>query len=66
MNGFEFARYVVTIKPEIKVLLMTAFDINDDAFVAMNMKYNNNITGIIQKPVSLQKLAQIIIAETKK
>ena len=51
MNGFEFARYVVTIKPEIKVLLMTAFDINDDAFVTMNVKYNN-ITGIIQKPVS--------------
>lgn len=66
MNGFEFARYVVTIKPEIKVLLMTAFDINDDAFVTMNVKYNNNITGIIQKPVSPQKLVQIIIAETKK
>jgi two-component SAPR family response regulator len=65
MNGFEFARYVVTIKPEIKVLLMTAFDINEDAFVTMNVKYNNNITGIIQKPVSLQKLAQIIIAKTK-
>lgn len=59
-------QYVVTIKPEIKVLLMTAFDINDDAFVTMNVKYNNNITGIIQKPVSPQKLAQIIIAETKK
>jgi hypothetical protein len=29
------------------------------------VKYNNNITGIIQKPVSLQKLAQIIIAKTK-
>jgi two-component system, cell cycle response regulator CpdR len=39
MNGFEFARNVITIKPEIKVLLMTAFDINDDAFVTMNMKH---------------------------
>lgn len=66
MNGFEFARNVITIKPEIKVLLMTAFDINDDAFVTMNMKHNNNISGIIQKPVSPQKLAKIVVAEIKR
>jgi two-component SAPR family response regulator len=28
MNGFEFARSVSRVKPEIKVLLMTAFDID--------------------------------------
>jgi DNA-binding NtrC family response regulator len=28
MNGFEFARSVSRAKPEIKVLLMTAFDID--------------------------------------
>ena len=64
MNGFEFARYVIKIKPEIKVLLMTAFDVNDD-LVTMNTKYNN-IYGIIQKPISPEKLAKIIMAETKK
>lgn len=66
MNGFEFAGYVIEIKPEIKVLLMTAFDVNDDTLVSMNAKYSNNINGIIQKPVSPQKLAKIIMAETKK
>ena len=45
---------------------MTAFDVNDDTLVSMNAKYSNNINGIIQKPVSPQKLAKIIMAETKK
>jgi two-component system response regulator PilR (NtrC family) len=66
MNGFEFAKYIGRLKPGIKVLLMTAFDTNDDDLLAMNVKYNNNISGIIQKPVSPQKLVQIIVAETEK
>ena len=65
MNGFEFARYISQIKPGIKVILMTAFDIKDDAFVAMNMKYNN-ISEVIQKPVSSSKLANMIIAQINK
>ena len=65
MNGFEFARYIGQIKPGIKVILMTAFDIKDDAFVAMNMKYNN-ISEVIQKPVSSSKLANMIIAQINK
>jgi DNA-binding NtrC family response regulator len=66
MNGFEFAKYIGRLNPGIKVLLMTAFDTNDDTLLAMNVKYNNNISGIIQKPVSPQKLEKIIIAETQK
>lgn len=62
MNGFEFARAVSQIKPEIKVLLMTGFDI-DDTLLKMNMEYNNNLGGIIQKPVSSAKLARMIMAQ---
>ena len=65
MNGFEFARYISQIKPGIKVILMTAFDIKDDAFVAMSMKYDN-ISEVIQKPVSSSKLASMIIAQINK
>jgi two-component SAPR family response regulator len=61
MNGFEFARSVSRIKSEIKVLLMTAFDY-DDTLVNMNKKYNN-ISGIIQKPVSPAKLARMTMAQ---
>jgi two-component SAPR family response regulator len=63
MNGFEFARSVSRIKPKIKVLLMTAFDNNDDTLLNMNVKYNTNISGIIQKPVSSAKLARMITAQ---
>jgi DNA-binding NtrC family response regulator len=63
MNGFEFARSVSRIKPEIKVLLMTAFDNNDDTLLSMNVKYNTNISGIIQKPLSSAKLARMITAQ---
>ena len=63
MNGFEFARLVSRIKPEIKVLLMTAFDNDDDTLVNMNMKYNINISGIIQKPVSSAKLMRMVVSQ---
>ena len=63
MNGFEFARLVSRIKPEIKVLLMTALDNNDDTLVNMNMKYNINISGIIQKPVSSAKLMRMVVSQ---
>jgi two-component SAPR family response regulator len=61
MNGFEFARSVSRIKPEIKVLLMTAFDIDDTLF-KMNTKYNN-IGGIIQKPISSAKLSRMTMEQ---
>ncbi len=65
MKGFEFARYISQIKPGIKVILSTAFDIKDDAFVGMNMKYNNT-SEVIQKPVSSSKVASMIIAQINK
>ena len=64
MNGFEFARSISRIKPEIKVLLMTAFDY-DDTLVNMNMKYSN-IGGVIQKPVSSAKLVRMTMAQISK
>ena len=64
INGFEFARSISRIKPEIKVLLMTAFDY-DDTLVNMNMKYSN-IGGVIQKPVSSAKLVRMTMAQISK
>jgi two-component SAPR family response regulator len=64
MNGFEFVRQLSRIKPEIKILFMTAFDANDNDLLAMNLKYGKNVGGIIQKPVSPKKLAKIVAATT--
>jgi hypothetical protein len=36
---------------------ITAFDIDDDTLLTMNGEYKNNICGIIQKPISPDKLA---------
>jgi DNA-binding NtrC family response regulator len=66
MNGFEFAKAVSQVKPGIKVLLMTAFDIDDDTLLTNGKYKNNNICGIIQKPISPDKLARMILAKIKK
>jgi two-component system, cell cycle response regulator CpdR len=58
-HGFEFAEYINKVKPEIKVILMSAFDINSDDIVK-NFKYSRNISGMIQKPISPKKLAKIV------
>lgn len=55
MNGFEFIKKIKEIKPEIKVFLMTAFEINDTEFERLLPRVK--IEGIIQKPVSLADLA---------
>ena len=65
LNGFEFTEYINKIKPGIKVILMSAFDIKDDNLLSMKLKYNNNISGMIQKPISPKKLAKIV-AETNR
>jgi DNA-binding NtrC family response regulator len=65
MNGFEFAKAVGQVNPGIKVLLMTAFDI-DDTLLKMNTKYSNNVGGIIQKPVSATNLARMTMSQIKK
>jgi two-component SAPR family response regulator len=63
MDGFEFANYINEIKPGIKVILMTAFDVNNN-LLTENMKptANNNIIQIIQKHISPKKLAKTVFS----
>ncbi len=55
MNGFEFIKKIKEIKPEVKVFLITAFQIDDIEFrrVLPSVK----IDEFIQKPISLKDLA---------
>ena len=61
MNGFDLAKHIGKINPEIKVILMTAFEVNDD-LLSMNAKHDEIkcITQIIEKPISTKKLAKIV------
>jgi CheY-like chemotaxis protein len=53
MNGFEFVRRVREINPAIKVLLMSAFEINStELSIGLG---GAKIEGFIQKPISLHE-----------
>ena len=54
MNGFEFVRSIREIRPDVKILLMTAFDINTTIFSEELLA--TKVNGFIQKPISLKRL----------
>ena len=58
MNGFEFIKKVKEIKPEVKIFIMTAFEINDLEF--RRVLPSTRIDEFIQKPILLKKLNIII------
>src|ERR687887_2206647 len=58
MNGFEFVRKIREISPAIKVLLMSAFEINSTELSAGLGEAK--IEGFIQKPISLRELSSIV------
>ena len=51
MNGFEFVREARKINPKVKILLMTAFEIDDKELSRVLPK--PKIDGLIQKPASI-------------
>lgn len=59
MNGFGFIGNIKLISPQIKVLLMSAFEVDGDSEFDMQMK-NGLIDGFIQKPVTLRELYGLI------
>jgi DNA-binding NtrC family response regulator len=58
MNGFEFLTKVREIRSDIKIFLMTAFDVNDmrSSIATSSLKINE----FIVKPFSIQNLNVII------
>jgi DNA-binding NtrC family response regulator len=63
MNGFEFVRKVREIIPTIKVLLMSAFEINS---VELSEDLRGNmIQAFIQKPIALDELGNIVQVQLK-
>jgi CheY-like chemotaxis protein len=58
MNGFEFVRKIRKINPKVKILLMTAFEINDKEFAKVLPK--PKIDGLIRKPASSKQILDIV------
>jgi DNA-binding response OmpR family regulator len=64
MNGFECVKKIREIVPSIKVILMSAFDINDPLYIGLSSSLK--INGFIQKPFSLKELIFIIMKQLVK
>ena len=58
MNGFEFISRVKEVRPDIKVILMTAFEINDIKHSKL-LPAGIRIDEYIQKPISTQVLLSL-------
>jgi DNA-binding NtrC family response regulator len=58
INGFDFVRQIKEIKPEVKVLLITAFEINNNEF--STVLPSTKVDGFIQKPIAPSKLVDLI------
>lgn len=59
MPGFEFVRKVREIEPNVKILLMSAFEISDLEF-SRALPSDTKIDGFVQKPVSPKELVRVI------
>ncbi len=67
MSGIQLARKVKEINPNVKVILMTAFEIRDSEF--SKVFPSTQVDGFVQKPVGIQNLTNKIldiIGETKR
>ena len=58
MNGFEFVREARKINPKVKILLMTAFEIDDKEFARVLPK--PKIDGLIRKPASSEQILNTV------
>jgi YesN/AraC family two-component response regulator len=57
MNGYEFIRKVKESNPEVKIMLMSAFEINDIEF--HNILPDIKVESFLQKPFSIGQLNDV-------
>jgi DNA-binding NtrC family response regulator len=58
INGYELVMRIKKINPKVKVILMSAFEIQDKEF--HNVLPNIKVDGFLQKPFSLETLRNVI------
>ena len=58
INGYEFVMQIKKINTKVKVILMSAFEINEKEF--HNLLPDIKVDAFIRKPFSLQKLNDVI------
>jgi DNA-binding response OmpR family regulator len=58
MNGYEFVNKIKALQPKVKVILMSAFEINELEF--SRVFPSNKADNLISKPISMKKLTERI------
>jgi DNA-binding NtrC family response regulator len=58
MNGYEFVKHVKERNPKIKVILMTAFEIDNKEF--HNVLSDIKVDAFLQKPFSIRQLNDLV------
>ena len=58
MNGFQFVRETKKINPKVKIVLMTAFEIDNKEFARVLPK--PKIDGLIRKPASAKQILNTV------
>jgi two-component SAPR family response regulator len=58
MNGYEFVKHVKNIDSQVKVILMSAFEIQEKGF--HDLLPNIKVDGFLKKPFSLGQLNDMI------
>jgi len=67
LSGIQLSRKVKAINPNVKVVLMTAFEIKDEEFSTVFP--STQVDGFVQKPIGIRDLTNkisSIIGDTKK
>ena len=67
LSGMQLARKVKEVNPNVKVILMTAFEIRDEEF--SKVFPSTSVDGFVQKPIGIKDLTDKIlslIGESKK
>ena len=58
MNGFQLVRRIREINPDIKVIMMTAFEVNKPEFETVFPSMN--VDGVLRKPFLPSRLAEMV------
>jgi DNA-binding NtrC family response regulator len=60
LSGMQLARKVKEVNPNVKVVLMTAFEIRDSEF--SKVFPSTSVDGFVQKPISIKDLTNKILS----
>jgi two-component system response regulator YesN len=60
LSGIQLARKVKEINPNVKVVLMTAFEIRDNEF--SKVFPSTQVDGFVQKPIGIRDLTDKILS----